>query len=310
MLKLTRRVTLRQLEVFCAAARQRNFSAVAETMSLTQPAISMQIRQLEQAVEMALFEKAGRGKVLTDAGRRLYEHASRILGEVHATEQSLLALKGLAQGSITVGMVSTSNHFAPRLLVQFNQQHPGIEVRIVVGNREALIKLLTENQADLALMGQPPGEIQADAEALARNPHVIVAPKSHPLAKRRRLELRDLRGETFLQREAGSGTRRVMEDLFQAKRFRPTRMIQLGSNETVKQAVMAGLGLSVLSLHTLALELRCGELSLLHVTGTPVMRTWFVVNLRRRPLTPAADAFRTFLIDQTQTYLDRAFDFL
>lgn len=302
-MKLTRRVTLRQLEIFCEAARQPSFSAVAENLSLTQPAISMQIRQLEGAVGLALFEKSGRRKMLTEAGARMFEHASRILGEVHDTEQSLLALKGLESGSITVGLVSTANNFAPRLLAAFSQLHPGIEVRFVVGNREALVSLLKENRTDLAVMGRPPAEIETVAEALADNPHVIVAPTTHALCGQKKIALQRLRGETFLQRESGSGTRGVMEELFRAHRFKPQRILSLGSNETVKQSVMAGLGLSVLSLHTLSLELRSGEIVCLDVVGLPLQRTWHVVHLRRRPLSPAASAFRRFLIEQTQRYL-------
>jgi len=306
-MKLTRRVTLRQLEVFCEAARQLNFSAVAQSLSLTQPAISMQIRQLEEAVGLALFEKVGRRKALTEAGARMLEHASRILGEVHDTEQSLLALKGLAEGSITVGLVSTANNFAVRLLAAFSQQHPGIEVRFVVGNREALVTLLKENQTDLAVMGRPPGQLETVAEPLAQNPHVIVAPPTHPLRNEDAIDLQRLRGETFLQREAGSGTRGVMEELFRAHLFKPQRIVSLGSNETVKQAVMAGLGLSVLSLHTLSLELRAGEISRLRVVGLPLQRIWHVVHLRRRPLSPAATAFRKFLIEETQRYLSKSY---
>jgi len=307
-MKLTRRVTLRQLEVFCEAARQLNFSAVAETLSLTQPAISMQIHQLEEAVGLVLFEKIGRRKTLTEAGRRLLEHASRVLGELHDTEQTLLALKGLAEGSITVGLVSTANNFAPRLLARFSQSHPGIQVRFVVGNREALVQMLKDNQTDLAVMGRPPGELETSSEPLAQNPHVIVAPPDHPLRAAANLDMQQLRGETFLQREPGSGTRGVMEDLFRAHLFKPARILSLGSNETVKQAVMAGLGLSVLSLHTLSLELRSGEIARLDVVGLPLLRTWHVVHLRRRPLSPAADAFRRFLIERTQDYLHKAYD--
>ncbi|MDB5969185.1 MAG: Transcriptional regulator, LysR family [Hydrocarboniphaga sp.] len=302
-MKLTRRITLRQLEVFCEAARQLSFSAVAETLSLSQPAISMQIRQLEDAVGLVLFEKAGRRKALTEAGRKLFEHASRILGELHDTEQSLLALKGLTDGSITVGLVSTANNFAPRLLAAFSQRHPGIEVRFVVGNREALVSLLKENQTDLAVMGRPPGELETVAEPLANNPHVIVAPPKHALCGQQKIDLQRLRGETFLQRESGSGTRGVMEELFRAHLFKPRKILSLGSNETVKQAVMAGLGLSVLSLHTLSLELRSGEIACLDVVGLPLQRSWHVVHLRRRPLSPAATAFRKFLIEETQRYL-------
>lgn len=307
-MSLARRVSLRQLEVFCEAAKLLNFAAVAEAMHLSQPAVSMQIRQLEDTLNLALFEKAGRRKVLTEAGGLLFEHASRLLAELHDAEQSLQALRGLSGGSITVGLVSTANNFAPRLLALFSHLHPKVDVRFVVGNREELVRLLKENQTDLAIMGRPPGEIETLSEPLAENPHVIVVPPGHHLCAERRIDLNRLRGETFLQREPGSGTRGLVEELFQIHRFKPKRVLTLGSNETVKQSVMAGLGYSLLSLHTLSLELRGGDVAVLDVVGMPLMRTWHVVHLRKRQLAPAAEAFRRFLIEHTQDYLTEAYD--
>jgi DNA-binding transcriptional LysR family regulator len=304
---LSRRVTIRQLEVFVEAARQLNFSRVSETLHLTQPAVSMQIRQLEQAVGMALFDSHGRRKALTEAGRMLFEHASRVLGDLQDAEQSLQALRGLSGGSITVGLVSTAKYFAPKLLAMFSQSHPGVEVRFEVGNRETLVQLLKENQTDLAVMGRPPGEVDTLWEPLAENPNVLIAPATHRLAGARRFEIQELRRDTILQREAGSGTRQMMEEFFRAHRFRPARIITMGSNETIKQAVMAGLGVSLLSLHTLSLELRSKELALLRTEGLPVQRTWNVVHARRRQLSPAALAFRRFLIENTKRHLDSAF---
>jgi DNA-binding transcriptional LysR family regulator len=306
-MNLSRRVTLRQLEVFVEAARQLNFSRVSETLHLTQPAVSMQVRQLEEAVGMPLFDKVGRNKALTEAGASLLEHASRILGELQDAEQSLQALRGLAGGSITVGLVSTAKYFAPKLLAMFARHHPGVEVRFVVGNRETLVQLLRENQTDLAIMGRPPGELETVSEPLAQNPNVLVGPIIHRLAGLRRFDLQELRRETFLQREDGSGTRLMIEELFRAHLFKPAKIITMGSNETIKQAVMAGLGISLLSLHTLSLELRSGEIAILKADGLPLLRTWNVVHARRRQLSPAAAAFRRFLIEQTRTYLDTAY---
>ncbi|MFP5307644.1 MAG: LysR substrate-binding domain-containing protein [Gammaproteobacteria bacterium] len=306
-MNLSRRITLRQLEVFREAARQLNFARVAKTLHLTQPAVSMQIRQIEASIGLALFEKIGRRKLLTEAGVRLLDHASRVLAELEDAEQSLLALKGLSGGSITVGIVSTANNFAPRLLAAFSARHPGVEVRFVVGNREGLVQQLKENRIDLAIMGRPPRELETESEALAGNPHVLVAPPDHPLRGAAQIDVQALRGETFLEREAGSGTRSMMEETFRAHRFTPAHVLMLGSNETIKQAVMAGIGLSILSLHTLALELRTGEIAALDVVGAPWMRTWHIVNLGRRRLSPAATAFRSFLIAETQPYLRAAY---
>jgi len=305
-MNLTRRVTLRQLEVFCEAARQPSFAAVADQLHLSTPAVSMQIAQIEAATGMALFEKIGRRKQLTEAGRRLLEHATRMFLELRDAEQSLLALKGLEGGSISVGLVSTANHFAPRLLAAFSRQHPQVDVRFVIGNREALVQLLKDNQIDLAVMGRPPGEVDCQSEPLAPNPHLVVAPPGHPLAGERQIDIQRLRHETFLQREQGSGTRGLMDELLRTQLFKPARLLTLGSNETVKQAVIAGLGLSILSLHTLELELRAGALVHLDVLGSPFMRTWHVVNLRRRQLSPAAVAFRQFLIGETYEELAKS----
>src|SRR5581483_4838844 len=190
-MNLSRRLTLRQLEVFVEAARQLNFSRVSETLHLTQPAVSMQIRQLEEAVGMPLFDKVGRNKALTEAGSFLLEHASRILGELQDAEQSLQALRGLSGGSITVGLVSSAKYFAPKLLAMFAHHHPGVEVRFVVGNRETLVQLLRENQTDLAIMGRPPGELETVSEPLAENPNVLVGPVGHRLAGLRRLDMHE-----------------------------------------------------------------------------------------------------------------------
>lgn len=306
-MNLIRRVSLRQLEVFSVAARHQSFSVAAETLNLSQPAVSMQIRQLEETVGLALFEKAGRRKQLTEAGDKFFQHVCRVLGELRDAEQSVAAYKGLREGSVAVGLVSTANNFAPRLLAEFSARHPGIDVRFVVGNREVLIRLLQENEIDLAVMGRPPKELEALSEPLAANPHVIVAPPKHPLRSHKPIDIQALRREVFLQRESGSGTRNLVEELFRGFLFKPARIVTLGSNETVKQAVMAGLGISVLSLHTLLLELRSGEIAMLDVAGMPLLRTWHVVNLDRRRLSPAATAFRRFLIEETQAYLDATY---
>ena len=303
-LQFSRRVTLRQLEVFTEAARELNFSRVAEAMHLSQPAVSMQIRQLEDVVGLPLFEKVGRRKMLTEAGLLLQSRASRLLAELQDAEQSLQSLKGLAGGSVSIGLVSTAQYFAPRLLAAFARRHPLIDVRFMVGNRETLVRLLQENQLDLALMGRPPSEVDTVFEPLAANPHVLVAPRDHPFVGGRNVDMHALRHDPFLMREPGSGTRLMLEELFRTHLFKPHRLITLDSNETIKQSVMAGLGVSLLSLHALTLELRAGEIAVLDVVGLPMQRVWHVVQLRRRRLSPSAVAFRRFLIEQTQAFLD------
>lgn len=304
---MIRHLSLRQLQIFIEATRHMSFARAAESLHLSQPAISMQIRQLEQATGLALFERVGKKLVLTEAGTLFRHHAARVLGELEDAEQALQALKGLRGGLVNVGLVSTAKYFSPKLLARFAEVHPKIEVRFAVGNRETLLRLLQDNEIDLAIMGRPSERLDAVAEPLAGNPHVLVAPAAHPLAAARRFDLQELRGETILMREPGSGTRLVMEAMFRQHLFQPARLLLMGSNETVKQAVMAGMGISLLSLHTLALELRCGEVCLLDVVGTPLMRTWHVVHMKAKQLTPASRAFRQFLLEETQRFLQQTF---
>jgi DNA-binding transcriptional LysR family regulator len=304
---MLRHLTLRQLTVFLEATRQMSFARAAETLHLTQPAISMQIRQLETAVGLPLFERIGKKLALTQAGELFRHHAARVIGELQDAEQALTAVKGLHSGQATVGLVSTAKYFAPRLLAQFARHHPRLDVRFVVGNRESLINALRDNEIDFAVMGRPPEKLDATAEPVAQNPHMLVAHKGHRLTRARRFDFHELRNETFLMREPGSGTRLVMETVFKQHLFAPQRLVTLGSNEAVKQAVMAGLGVSLLSLQTLELELRTGEIGLLDVIGTPVMRSWHLVHMNGKLLSPTAAAFRQFLVEHTNAHLEATF---
>jgi len=306
-MSLLRSLTLRQLQIFVTATQHASFARCAETLHLTQPAVSMQIKQLESVVGLPLFDRLDRKLTLTDAGDRLFHHASRILGEVKDAEEGLQSLKDVDSGSITLGLISTAKYFAPRLLARYAERHPGIEVRFAEGNRETLLRLLQDNAIDLALMGRPPRELDAVSEPIASHPHVIIGSVHHPLREARRFDLQELRHETFLLREPGSGTRVVAEQMFKNHLFTPAKVITLGSSETIKQAVMAGMGISLLSLHTMSLELRAGELVILDVAGTPIDRTWHVAHMTSKRLSPAAQACRTFLLENTAPHLDAEF---
>jgi DNA-binding transcriptional LysR family regulator len=307
MSSILRHLSLRQLTVFLEAARQMSFARAAESLHLTQPAISMQIRQLEETLGLPLFERIGKKLSLTQAGESFRHHAARALGELQDAEQTLNALKGLRGGHATVGIVSTAKYFAPKLLARFTQRHPQVEIQFLVGNRELLIRALRDNEIDFAVMGRSPDPLDATAEAIAENPHVLVAHKSHRLAGAREFDFQELREDAFLMREPGSGTRLVMEAMFKQHLFSPKRTVMLGSNETIKQAVMAGLGVSLLSLHSLELELRVGEISLLDVMGTPILRNWHIVHMNAKKPAPAAAAFHAFLCMETQPYLEQTF---
>jgi LysR family transcriptional regulator, low CO2-responsive transcriptional regulator len=304
-MSLLRSLTLRQMQIFVTAARHTSFVRAAEELCLSQPAVSMQLKQLESIFGVPLFERVNRQLKLTEAGERLLHHASRILGEVKDAEDGLQALRGLERGSISIGIISTSKYFLPKLLARFLRQHPGIDVRMSEGNRETLLSLLRDNAIDLALMGQPPRDLDAVSEPIAPHPYVIVASTEHPLCNFKRFDLQELRCDTFLLREPGSGTRAVAERMFSNHLFTPAKVATLGSNETIKQAVMAGMGVGLLSLHTLALELRSHEIALLDVVGTPIDRAWHIVHMTGKWLSPASQAYRTFLLENTAAYLDQ-----
>lgn len=300
-------LTMRQLQIFSVAARHLSFVRASEELFLTQPAVSMQIRQLEETVGMPLFDKIGKKMYLTEAGRQIERTAHEVLGAIKNAQDSLAGLAGLRSGLVSVALVSTAKYFVPKLIALFKQEHPEIELRINVSNRESLIQLLHNNEIDLAIMGRPPQEMDVLSFPLARHPHVVIAAPDHPLAARRKIKPADLNGETFLLREEGSGTRLAMENFFTSESVTPQRGMVMGSNETIKQAVIAGLGLGFISLHTLALELKAGELVVLDVKGMPLMRTWYAAHLRNKHLSPATAAFKEFIIAQAGPYLDSAF---
>ena len=306
-MNFVRNLTLRQLQIFVVAARHLSYARAAEELHLTPPAISMQLKQLEDNVGLPLFERMGRGVALTGAGELLFHHAMRVLGEIKDAEARLQAMLGAESGQLSVGLVSTAKYFMPRLLAKFAQAHPGVEVQFSVGSRQSLIERLRDNAVDLAIMGRIPGELDAHAEPMAQHPYVLIAPADHPLRHARQFDLHELRHETFLLREEGSGSRRVAEEMFKNNLFTPTRSIVMGSNETIKQAVMAGMGVALISLHTLPLELKGGEVSVLRVVGTPIMRTWYVVHMNAKRLLPAGQQFRSLLLESASESLRQEF---
>lgn len=288
--------TFRQLKTFESAARLLNFTRAAEELHLSQPAISMQIKQLEDHAGMPLFEQIGKKTFLTQAGEKVRRLALAMLSQVKDCEDALAALRGATGGHLELTVVSTAKYFAPQLLSTFSKAHAGVTVKLLVNNREQVIQQLLENRVDLAIMGRPPRGLDASASPFARHPHGIIAPPEHPLARKKRINLKSLASENFLIRESGSGTRTSMERVFAERGVTLASSMELASNETIKQGVMAGLGLSYLSLHTVGLELAAGKLVRLDVIGTPVVRDWFVIQRKGKVLSPLADRFREFLI--------------
>ena len=289
-------VTLRQLQVFGAVARHLSHTRAAEALHLSQPAVSMQIRQLEDAVGLPLFERLGKGIALTEAGEEIYHYSGIINRSLQEMGEVIESLKGVNRGRLHVAVASTVNYLAPHLLAVFQQRYPGIVPQLDVTNRETIVKLLETNAIDLALMGVPPTDVEVEAEAFMQNPLVIIAPPDHPLTGERSIPLARLADEVFVMREPGSGTRQAMERFFNEQGIAIRQGMQMTRNEAVKQAVRSGLGLSLVSLHTIELELETGRLRVLDVQGFPLARQWYLVYRRGKRLSPAARAFRDFVI--------------
>jgi DNA-binding transcriptional LysR family regulator len=297
-------VTFRQLRVFTEVAQQGSMARAAASLHLTPPAVSMQIKEVEAQVGLALFQRHGRQVSLSTAGEYFLVHARRLLANLKQADDAMARFKRLDHGLLTIGIVSTAQYFVPQLLARFHEEHPGIEVRLrVVGNREQLLAMMEAGDVDLSVMGRPPKEIATRAEAFAAHPLVLICPPQHPLLRIGHAPVSALEGQSFIVREHGSGTRTAMQAFFTEHRFEPRITMEMSSNETIKQAVMAGMGLSFMSLHTIGLELRSGLLHILDIEGTPVMRMWNVVHLQSKLLSPAAEAFRYFIIERGEAHL-------
>ena len=301
-------ITFRQLRVFTEVAQQGSMNRAAASLHLTPPAVSMQIKEIESQVGLSLFDRHGRQVSLSTAGEYFLVHAKRLLGNLRDADNAMARFKRLEHGRLTIGIVNTATYFVPTLLARFHQEHSGIDVRLrVAGNREQLVALMEAGEVDLSVMGRPPKEIATRTEAFAAHPLVFVAAPTHPLLALGHAPLAALQGHALFAREHGSGTRAAMAALFAEHRIEPHITMEMSSNETIKQAVMAGMGLSFLSLHTIGLEARCGLLRVLDIEGSPVMRTWNIVRLQSKLLSPAAEAFRYFIIECGEPYL-RAHD--
>ncbi|CAG0949362.1 HTH-type transcriptional activator CmpR [Burkholderiales bacterium] len=299
-----RGVTIRQLQIFAAAAAHASFARTSEQLHLTQAAVSLQIKQLEELAGIELFERRGRAMLLTEAGEHLLRYARQILDALRDADEAISAIKGLRGGRISVGAVSTAKYFAPALIARFQRRHPGVRVTLSVNNREVIVRELERNEIDVAIMGTPPPRIETASVPIADHPLVVIAPPDHPRASERRIPLDALVGERFLVREQGSGTRSSMERFFALRHFEPRIDSVMNSNETIKQAVMAGMGLALISRHTIGLELATGRLVELDVSGLPLMRRWYVVQRAGRFVSPAAAAFVTFVVETAPALLE------
>jgi LysR family transcriptional regulator, low CO2-responsive transcriptional regulator len=299
-------LTLRQLKVFESVARHLNYTRAAEELHLTQPAVSMQVKQLEESLGVSLFEQLGKRIHLTEPGQEVLTYARQITQQVDELEAVLNRIKGLRGGRLRISVATTANYFIPTLLGTFSRRYPDVTVSLDVTNREILLRQLAENTVDLVIMGQPPTEADVEAEEFMDNPLVVVAPTDHPLTRVRRIPLERLQDEVFLVREPGSGTRIAMERFFAERGMRLKTGMEVGSNEAIKQSVQAGLGLGLLSRATIEQELELRRLVELDVAELPIMRHWYVVNRRGKRLSGAAEAFREFLLREARQALGDA----
>ncbi len=298
-------VTLRQLRVFAAAARHMNFSRAAEELHLSQPAVSTQIKEFASYVGLPLFERIGRRTYLTPAGEEMLQCAKAITQRMKEAEDALARLKGITGGRLNVAVISAGDYFFPRVLAAFGADHPGVTFNLTVHNREGLLRYLADNLTDLAVVVRPPRDMDIVAVPFAPHPYVIVAAPDHPLAGMRQIPRAALNRERFVQREQGSDTWNSMREVFGRQFPRLNIAMEIRSTETIKQAVVAGMGIAFLSAHTIGLDLRVGNLVVLDVQDFPAMLNWYLVHNRTKRLPPVAAAFKDFLLREGAALIEQ-----
>jgi DNA-binding transcriptional LysR family regulator len=302
-------ITLHQLKLFEVVARHRSFTRAAEELFITQPTVSMQIKQLTTAVGLPLFEQVGKRLYLTDAGRELLVTCQEIFDRLDQFEMSVADHKGLKQGRLRLAAVTTTKYFVPRMLGPFCKLYPGIDVEFQTTNHERLLARLSENRDDLYILSQLPENMDISYHPFMENPLVVMAPTDHPLVKEKNISIKQLSGEPFIMREPGSGTRASVQNLLEEYGVKVKVRLELGSNEAIKQAIAGGLGISVLSRHTLGLEGTTSELAILDVEGFPIRCNWYVIYPTGKQLSVVAHTFFNYLLaeaKQFSTYLKKS----
>jgi len=294
---------MRQFQIFEAVAQHLSYTRAADLLYLSQPAVSMQIKQLESEVGMPLFERLGKKLFLTDAGQELLIYARNISQQLLELDDVLDEIRGGERGRLTIAVATTANYFALKLLGEFYKRFSGTVINFDVTNRESLLNHLNDNTADMVIMGRPPEGMDVEATPFLDNPLVVIAPKEHRLAREKNIPLSVLQQETFIMREHGSGTRIAMERFFEQSGYSISSVMEMSSNEAINQAVEAGLGLGIVSRHTLELELALGRLAVLDVELFPIMRNWYLVHRKGKRLTALMESFKDLVIDETSTIL-------
>jgi DNA-binding transcriptional LysR family regulator len=296
-------LTLRQLQCFSEVARNLSFTRAAEALHLTQPAVSMQIRQLEHQTGIAVTEQIGKQIFLTEAGEEVCRYARSILQQVDELDDVLNKMKGLAGGQLRIAAISSANYFAPKLLGVFHHRFPDVGVSMDVTRQQSVLKQVADNEVDMAIMGQPPDGMNVDALPFMDNPLVIIAAPGHRLAKMKSISLKQMEKEIFLTREAGSGTRGAMHRFFKQHKVKLTTGMEMGSLEGIKQGVQADLGLGMVPKGAIEIELQLQKLVILNIKGLPIKRHWHVVLHQGKRLSAAADAFKALLVDEAEKIL-------
>jgi DNA-binding transcriptional LysR family regulator len=296
---MMRHATFRQLEVFEAIARLRSFTRASEELHLTQPTVSMQMKKLTDAVGLPLFEQVGRKIYLTEAGKELEITAREIMKSLERCDMSIAEMCGLRKGKLRLAVVSTAKYFVPRILGDFSRLHPGVEVALKVTNRQRVLERAADNLDDLYIFSLPEHHMELDARPFMQNELVVMAHPDHPLAGQRNIPMERIAQEPFLMRELGSGTRTTVESIFNQHGVRPSIRMELGSNEAIKQAIIGGLGISILSRHTMGAEGVAGEPVILDVEGFPVVNQWYIGHPAGKQLSVVAHAFLDYLIERT-----------
>jgi len=296
------KITLRQMQILDAVARCGSFSAASAELHLTQPAVSMQIKQLEGILGLPLFEHMGKQIHLTEAGEDTLRTGRNIGHELENLQQMLSDRRGLKGGTLTVSAASTASVFAARMMALFRDQHPDVRISLNVVNRETLLRHLTDNSIDLALMGRPPEGYDLVAQPFLENPLVVIAAANHPLANTKHIPLAEVVAQPLIGREQGSGTRNALENFLTDQGFVYKAAMEMNKNEAIKQAVEAGLGLGVVSLHTVQAELVSGQLCVLDVQGFPIKRQWYLVQREGKRLSSAAQAFTQLVLKEAKQF--------
>lgn len=294
-------ITFRQLRLFLALADTGSVGTAAQRMHVTQPTASMQFKDMAEAVGLPLYDVISRKVHLTEAGEELARTARTMLDQWEAFEQRMAAIQGMARGRLRVAVVSTAKYFIPGLLGSFCERHPEVDISLEVLNRDQVVTRLRANMDDLCVMSQPPDDLLLEDDILMPNPLCLVAPASHPLAGLTGITLAQLADDRFVLRERGSGTRMATERTFKALGFAPTRWLELGSNEAIRESVASKLGLAVLSSHALCGSKPDPRLAVLDVVGFPIQSQWHLVWPKGKQLSPLAGVFRAHLLARMQS---------